>query len=126
MFNIDKYRSVTWQKGGRAYPYLDCYGIVHEIRQDLGLPTWPVFEGVTKDDNGLDKEAKLLAKNVNRCEPVQGAVAACYTSSMITHVAIVVDINGLLHAVECNPKSNVTILPLSRFERRFSHVEYYQ
>ncbi|MCB4843331.1 nitrite transporter, partial [Providencia rettgeri] len=65
MFNIDKYRSVTWQKGGRAYPHLDCYGIVHEIRQDLGLPNWPVFEGVTKDNNGLDKEAKLLAKTVN-------------------------------------------------------------
>ncbi|HDZ2095875.1 TPA: nitrite transporter, partial [Klebsiella pneumoniae] len=24
MFNPDKYRSVKWQKGGRAYPLLDC------------------------------------------------------------------------------------------------------
>lgn len=126
MFNIDKYRSVTWQKGGRVYPNLDCYGIVHEVRKDLSLNEWPIFEGVTKDDNGLDKEAKLLVKTVTRCEPIQGAVAACYVSSMITHVGIVVNINGLLHVVECNPRSNVTILPLSRFERRFSNVEYYQ
>ncbi|MBH8313386.1 nitrite transporter, partial [Klebsiella pneumoniae] len=26
MFNPDKYRSVTWLKGGRVYPQLDCFG----------------------------------------------------------------------------------------------------
>ncbi|HDY8433527.1 nitrite transporter, partial [Klebsiella pneumoniae] len=25
MFNPDKYRSVTWLKGGRVYPQLDCF-----------------------------------------------------------------------------------------------------
>ncbi|MHB4658515.1 nitrite transporter, partial [Klebsiella pneumoniae] len=24
MFNPDKYRSVTWLKGGRVFPQLDC------------------------------------------------------------------------------------------------------
>ncbi len=38
MFNPDKYRSVTWLKGGRVYPQLDCFGIVNEIRRDLNLP----------------------------------------------------------------------------------------
>ncbi|MHC3019100.1 nitrite transporter, partial [Klebsiella pneumoniae] len=28
MFNPDKYRSVKWQKGGRAYPLLASFGIV--------------------------------------------------------------------------------------------------
>lgn len=37
MFNPDKYRSVNWLKGGRNYPALDCFGIVNEIRRDLGL-----------------------------------------------------------------------------------------
>ncbi|MGY8212262.1 nitrite transporter, partial [Klebsiella pneumoniae] len=55
MFNPDKYRSVKWQKGGRAYPLLDCFGIVNEIRRDLNLPVWPDFAGVTKDDGGLDR-----------------------------------------------------------------------
>jgi hypothetical protein len=49
MFNPDKYRSVTWLKGGRVYPQLDCFGIVNEIRRDLELPEWPDFAGVTKD-----------------------------------------------------------------------------
>lgn len=35
MFNPDKYLSVVWQKGGRTYPELDCFGIVNEVRKDL-------------------------------------------------------------------------------------------
>lgn len=42
MFNADKYCSVTWLKGGRVYPQLDCFGIVNEIRRDLKLPSGPI------------------------------------------------------------------------------------
>ncbi|HHY3008882.1 COG2116: Formate/nitrite family of transporters [Enterobacter ludwigii] len=126
MFNPDKYRSVTWLKGGRVYPELDCFGIVNEIRRDLDLPLWPEFSGVTKDDNGLDREARGLMSELTKCEPTPGAGIACYSGGMVTHVGIVVDISGSLYAAECNPKSNVTFLPLSRFERRFVKVEYYQ
>lgn len=126
MFNPDKYRSVTWLKGGRLYPQLDCFGIVNEIRRDLGLAPWPEFAGVTKDDGGLDRKARGLMADLTRCEPTIGAGIACYSGSMVTHVAIVVSIGGALHAAECNPRANVSFLPLSRFERRFVRVEYYQ
>lgn len=126
MLNTDKYRSVTWLKGGRVFPALDCFGIVNEIRRDLGLSLWPEFSGVTKDDNGLDREARGLMTDLKRCGPVPGAGIACYTGSLVTHVAIVVDIDGVLHAAECNPRTNVTFLPLARFARRFIRVEYYQ
>lgn len=126
MFDPDKYRSVTWLKGGRVYPELDCFGIVNEIRSDLNLPLWPEFAGVTKDNDGLDREARGLMSELTKCDPAPGAGIACYSGGMVTHVAIVVDIGGSLYAAECNPKSNVTLLPLSRFERRFVKVEYYQ
>lgn len=126
MLNIDKYRSVIWQKGGRVYPYLDCFGIVNEVRRDLGLAEWPDFAGVTKDDGGLDREAKGLMRELIRCDAVVGAGIACYSAGMVTHVAVVVSLGGVLHAIECNPKTNVSILPLRRFERRFVKVEYYQ
>ncbi len=48
MFNPDKYRSVKWQKGGRSFPKLDCFGIVNEIRRDLNLPVWPILPGSPK------------------------------------------------------------------------------
>lgn len=126
MFDPDKYRSVTWLKGGRVFPELDCFGIVNEIRRDLSLPLWPEFAGVTKDDNGLDREARGLMSELQRCPPCVGAGIACYTGSTVTHVGIVVDIGGSLYAAECNPKTNVSFLQLARFERRFVKVEYYQ
>ncbi|STX12008.1 nitrite transporter [Klebsiella pneumoniae] len=95
MFNPDKYRSVKWQKGGRAYPLLDCFGIVNEIRRDLNLPVWPDFAGVTKDDGGLDREARRMMLTLERCEPCEGAGVACYSGSTVTHVGIVVSIGGL-------------------------------
>ena len=125
MFYPDKYLSVKWLKGGRAYPELDCFGIVNEVRRDLGLHEWPDFAGVTKDDNGLDREARRLMLSLKRCEPCEGAGVACFTGSTVTHVGIVVDIGGILHVAECNPKSNVTFLPLVRFKRRFIKVEFW-
>lgn len=126
MFNSDKYRSVTWLKGGRIYPELDCFGIVNEIRRDLRLRDWPDFSGVTKDGDGLDREARNLMLSLERCEPCEGAGAACYSGSSVTHVGVVVEINGLLHVAECNPGTNVTFLPLSRFKRRFVKVEFWR
>ena len=126
MFDPDKYLSVIWQKGGRVYPQLDCFGIVNEIRSDLGLPKFPDFAGVTKDDGGLDREAKSYMPNLQPCEPQIGAIALCYSGGMVTHVAVAVEIDGQLLAAESNPKTNVTFLPLSRFLRKFVKVEFYQ
>ena len=126
MLNIDKYLAVRWQMGGRTFPVLDCYGIVHEVRRDLGLPEWPAFEGVIKDGDEMHIACNNFRQNVVRCEPCPGAVAACYMGGVIGHLGIVVELSGLLYVIECNPRRNVTILPLARFERQFLKVEYYQ
>ncbi|HIE3046421.1 nitrite transporter [Raoultella ornithinolytica] len=126
MFNPDKYRSVTWLKGGRSFPKLDCFGIVNEIRRDLGLPEWPDFAGVTKDGGGLDREARKLMLLLKRCAPCEGAGVACYSGSTVSHVGIVVVLDNQLQVAECNPGSGVTFLPLARFIRRFSRVEFWQ
>lgn len=126
MHSIDKYRSVLWSKGGRAYPQLDCFGVINEIRRDLGLIPWPDFAGVTKDEDGLDREARKAMRALVKCEPEEGAAVACYSGSLVTHVAIVVQLNGMLYVAECNPGSNVTFLPLSRFKRRFLKVEFWR
>ena len=126
MFNPDKYRSVTWLKGGRAYPELDCFGIVNEIRRDLGLSEWPDFAGVTKDGGGLDREARKLMLSLERCEPCEGAGVACYSGSTVTHVGVVVMLDNQLQVAECNPGTNVTFMPLRRFKRRFIKVEFWR
>ncbi|HKN05531.1 MAG TPA: nitrite transporter [Buttiauxella sp.] len=126
MFNTDKYLSVTWQMGGRAFPILDCYGLVHEIRRDLGMQEWPAFEGVVQANGEMDRAVNRFSENVKPCEPCVGAVAACYSSGVVVHLAVIVMLDGQLHAAECNKKCNVTFLPLARFERRYVKVEYYQ
>ncbi|EAB9708120.1 nitrite transporter, partial [Salmonella enterica subsp. enterica] len=49
-----------------------------------------------------------------------------YSGSTVTHVGVVVDINGQLHVAECNPGINVTFLPVVRFKRRFVKVEFWK
>lgn len=126
MFNQDKYLSVKWLKGGRAYPELDCFGIVNEVRRDLGLPEWPDFAGVTIDDGGLNREARKLMLSLQHCEPCEGAGVACYSGSTVTHVGVVVVLNSRLHVAECNPKSNVSFTPVEQFVRRFVKVEFWK
>ncbi|WP_316547858.1 nitrite transporter [Klebsiella michiganensis] len=126
MFNPDKYLSVTWLKGGRVYPQLDCFGLVNEIRRDLNLPEWPDFAGVTKDGGGLDREARKLMLTLERCDPCEGAGVACFSGSTVTHVAVVVKLNGELMVAECGSATNVTFLPLSRFKRRYVQVEFWK
>ncbi|EOY5092697.1 TPA: nitrite transporter [Citrobacter amalonaticus] len=125
MFNPDKYLSVKWLKGGRVYPELDCFGGLNEVRRDIGLPEWPDFAGVTKDNGRLDREARKLMRFLRRCEPCEGAGVAYYSGSTVAHVAVVVNINGQLYVAECNHKTNVTFLPLARFMRRFVKAEFW-
>ncbi|PLN49891.1 nitrite transporter, partial [Klebsiella pneumoniae] len=72
------------------------------------------------------REARRMMLTLERCEPCEGAGVACYSGSTVTHVGIVVSIDGLLHVAECNPGTNVTFLPLPRFKRRFVKVEFWQ
>lgn len=126
MFNPDKYRSVSWLKGGRAHPKLDCFGIVNEIRRDLELPTYPDFAGVTKDNDGLDRAAKGYLSKMTRSAPEPGALALCYSGQIVNHVGIVISIDNQLKVAECNPGTNVTFIDLARFIRRFNRVEFWQ
>jgi len=126
MFNPDKYLSVIWQMGGRVFPVLDCYGVVREVRRDLGLPDWPVFEGVINQGCQMNDTYKLFVNSIEKCMPEEGAVAACYTAGLVTHLGIAVTVNGVLHILEANPKRNVTILPLARFLRQYVKVEFYK
>ena len=81
---------------------------------------------MTKDEGGLDREARKFMKSLTRCEPCVGAGVACYSGSTVTHVGIVVLLDGQLQVAECNPGTNVTFLPLPRFVRRFNRVEFWQ
>lgn len=127
MFNPDKYLTVRWQMGGRVYPVLDCYGLVHEVRRDLGLPEWPDFAGVISEGDSMHQVVTSFQNNVCECEPCIGAVAVCYRSEMAVHLGIVVSVGGEMRVMECQERTNATLLTISRFERRYmGRVRYFK
>lgn len=121
--DLEKYLEVVWVSGGRQFPELDCYGVVNEVRRDLGLPPWDEYPGATRDD--LAELAQAATLQHAGSDLVEGAVAFCYEGSVVTHVAVLVEVDGRMCTLECNEDRNVTVLPVSRFERRFNRVEYY-
>jgi len=121
--DLEKYLDVVWVSGGRAFPNLDCYGVVNEVRRDLGLEPWDEHVGAARDE--LPVLAAQAAQQRRGSDLVEGAVAFCYEGSMVTHVAVLVQVDGRMCTLECNEGRNVTVLPVSRFERRFNKVEYY-
>lgn len=123
MIDLEKYLDVVWVSGGRHFPELDCCGVVNEVRRDLGLDPWAEYPGATRDD--LPALAQAEALEHPGSDLVEGAVAFCYEGSVVTHVAVLVLSEGRMCALECNDGRNVTVMPVSRFERRFNKVEYY-
>lgn len=118
--DLDKYLDVRWTKGGREFPLLDCYGVVNEVRGDLGLEAWPDYAGATREE--LPELAAACDKPGS--DKSEGAVAFCYEGGLVTHVAVLVTVQGRMCALECNEHHDVTVMPLHRFERRFVRVEY--
>ncbi|MBF8805376.1 nitrite transporter [Pseudomonas putida] len=125
--NIDKYTLGAYVEGGRLWPHVDCYGLVLEVRRDLGLPDWPEWAEMRKADGGFARACEeMIQTAVTCCTAGHGAVAAAYRGQVQDHVAIVLEVAGALEVLEINPKRNVSLTPLRRFERRFSRVEYYR
>lgn len=110
--------------GGREYPYFDCYGLVLEVRKRLNMPALPEYADIRVGD-GMQSTFAEGSKLVNKCEPQQGAIAICWKGGLVRHVAVIIEIDGELRALETNPKKNATHSALKVFERRFSKVEYY-
>ncbi|WP_054912808.1 hypothetical protein [Pseudomonas sp. NBRC 111127] len=125
--SIDKYNLGVYVEGGRLWPHVDCYGLVLEVRRDLGLPAWPEWSEMRKADGGFVRACEEMIQTAAiRCPAEHGATASAYRGQVQDHVGIVLELDGALEVLEINPKRNVSLTPLRRFERRFSRVEYYR
>lgn len=125
MIDLLKYQAVQWVDGGRKFPDLDCYGVVLEVRKDLGLPDWPDYRGVTKEGNAFDKEAREFVKSRTATPPVPGAMALVFKGRIVNHAAVCFSFCGQLYVMECNPKTNMTISPVTDFVRKNKSLEWW-
>lgn len=123
---MDKYLQGRWVEGGRDWPLVDCYGLVLEVRRDFGFPDWPEWGHARRGDGSMHEVGSEFVRTLEPCEPAPGVLVACYTGSLMTHVAVVVDDNGILSGLEINEGTGVTCRPLRRLHRLFVKVEYYR
>lgn len=125
---INKYRDVPYVKHGRDLDGLDCWGLVRLVRIDMGYDELPLFDSV----DPLDK--RLFTVSQGRCildfglqlsSVNQGAIACGYMGRLCYHVGIVVSADGRNMILETDEKTGVCLTTVSRFENRYSKVEYY-
>ncbi|MGU9816015.1 nitrite transporter [Pseudomonas sp. LF135] len=126
MIDHDKYLAGQYLEGGRVWPFVDCYGLVLEVRRDLGLPDWPEWADIRAGDGSMVKVAGKWFPTLTPCEPEEGALIALYQGSEMRHVGVVVRCGASLEAMEITEKQRTICLPLHRLKRRFVRVEYYK
>lgn len=126
---IEKYRLVPYVKRGRSLKEgLDCWGLVRLIRMDLGYSELPLFNGVDPLDKRLFTQSAsscIELCGLVQCDLKHGAIACGYKGKLCYHVGIVLDVNGKLMILETDEDTGVILTSVSRFESRYSRVEYY-
>lgn len=125
---INDYLSSVYVDGGRDIGALDCYGLARLVRHHhCGKRLLPSF-GLIR--NTQPKEFTLAyqeeAKNMQQCEPENGAIAAVFRGALCIHVAVIIEVDNELHALEINPKKGARLMRIPDFESQYLRVAYYR
>lgn len=125
---LAKYLASSYRDGGRELPFVDCYGLVRLVRQEVfGKSDLPSFGHVR---NTMPAEftrcVKQAAAGFEECRPEPGAVATVWRGRICVHIAIVVEIDGRLAVLDTGSKTGPSWSTVARFESRFARVVYYR
>ena len=125
---IDQWQKrFTYKDSGRGPNEVDCFGFARLVRHEqFDAPLLPSREHVDPRDKQAAGAALLeVGKRLLPCDPQPGAFALCYIGVIAWHCGVVWEVDGRLGVVECDYKRGVRWMPLARFERLFTAVEYY-
>jgi hypothetical protein len=124
---IERYLKARWKKDGMSYPYLNCWGLVRIVRNELyGKPLLPALDINADDARGKDYASNtLIAEYLIECQPLPGALASAWRVGIFVHVGVVVEIEGRLCVLEIDDRSGVRWSRLQDFESRYTQVIYY-
>lgn len=125
---LAKYLASSYRDGGRELPFVDCYGLVRLVRQEVfGKGDLPAFGHVR---NTMPAEftrcVKQAATEFEECRPEPGAVATVWRGRICVHIAIVVEIDGRLAVLDTGSKTGPSWSSVPRFEARFAKVAYFR
>lgn len=126
---IDDFLASRYVEFGRAFPDLDCYGLVRLARKAMFGRDWmPEFA----DIKPTDKESLTVAAvDVRRdggyqeVEPRPGAIATAWQASLCVHVGIVVEADGILWVLETEAATGPCLTRIGKFKPRYTKVVFY-
>jgi hypothetical protein len=126
---IERYLSeVVWTSDGMIYPELNCWGLVRHARHELyGLPLLPAYGLDARDKAAQTRAAHdVIAGHLVDAPPAPGAVAAAWRGRLCVHVAVVVEIEGRLAALEVDDRGGCRWRWLRDWVRRQARVSFYR
>lgn len=105
---------------------IDCWGLVRVVwEREFGKSPLPMFSGTMNPRDQTRHCAELGSHGIKGCEPRNGAIAACFQSSLCTHVGIVIESDGAMWVMDINEGSPVAIHPIRKFCQKFTKVVFY-
>lgn len=126
MIDFRRYRAWVYEDGARGPQRIDCWGLVREVRHDMGHPWLPSFaECRHTDPRGFTRAYETQAREMQTGPAAVASIAAAFRGRICVHVGIVVGIDSRLMVLDINPGRGVGVESLADFEARYAEVLYY-
>lgn len=119
--------NAIYEDGGRGPVKYDCWGLVREVRyKHLGLRKLPLYGQLRNDDpRSFTRAYKRESMKLRECEPEHGAIAAVIVGKTCMHVAVVLQLEGVLWVLEINPEKSARKIKLHLWLREHVKVTFH-
>jgi len=125
---ITHYLSATYEDGARGPNKFDCWGLCREVRHThCGKRLLPSFGSIRNTQpKEFTRAYQQESASMEECPPEHGAIAAVFRGPLCIHVAVIIELENGLHALEINPKKGARLMRVSDFESQYLRVIYYR
>jgi len=125
---LNVYLAATYEDGARGPAKYDCWGLCREVRNlHCGKRLLPSFGAIRNTQpKEFTRAYQQESANMEECDPEHGAIAAVFRGPLCIHVAVIIELENGLHALEINPKKGARLMRVSDFESQYLRVIYYR
>jgi len=125
---LNVYLVATYEDGARGPAKYDCWGLCREVRNlHCGKRLLPSFGAIRNTQpKEFTRAYQQESANMEECKPEHGAIAAVFRGPLCIHVAVIIELENGLHALEINPKKGARLMRVSDFESQYLRVIYYR
>lgn len=127
---LNHYLAAQYEDGARGPDRYDCWALCREVRaKHLGKRLLPSFGDVRHTMLAdFTRAYQQEAEQMEECAPEVGAIATVCRGPLCFHVAVIIEVDGRLAALEISPPKGARWSYIADFERQYSQrqVRYYR